>query len=164
MPVCLAFVELRNVVVTSLEEIIGSHRWRTVHPSLWESEMHLRPFLGLILDRSTGAISVESFAIDLEADEWDLLLLRPDDTWDGRKAWADDLLAWSIPSGGARNPIEITIEYLGGPCDPTAPSEETQEALALLNILALGNQDMTAGKTTPAADIVNRLRAKRAAD
>jgi hypothetical protein len=33
-----------------------------------------------------------------------------------------------------------------------------------LNILALGNQDMTAGKTAPAADIVNRLRAKRAAD
>jgi hypothetical protein len=104
--------------MTSLEEIIGSHRWRTVHPSLWESEMHLRPFLGLILDRSTGAISVESFAIDLEADEWVLLLLRPD--WDGRKAWADDLLAWAVPSGGARNPIEITIEYLGGPCDPTA--------------------------------------------
>ena len=83
--------------------------------------MNLRPFLGLILDRSTGAISVESFAVDLEADEWVLLLLRSDDTWDGRKAWADDLLAWAIPSGGARNPIEIPIEYIGGPCDPTAP-------------------------------------------
>ncbi len=127
--------------------------------------MNLRPFLGLILNRSTGAISVESFAIDLEADEWVLLLLRSDDTWDGRKAWADDLLAWAIPSAGAGNPIEIPIGYIGGPCDPTAPScEETQEALALLKILMLGNHDMTAGKTTPAADIVNRVRAKRATD
>jgi hypothetical protein len=150
--------------MTSLEEIIGSHCWRTVHPSLWEPEMHLRPFLGLILDRCTGAISVESFAIDLEADEWVLLLLRSDDTWDGRKAWADDLLAWSIPSGGAKNPVEFPIEYIGGPCDPNALSEETQEALAPLNILALGHQDMAAGKTTPAADTVNRLRAERATD
>lgn len=76
--------------------------------------MNLRPFLGLILDRSTGAISVESFAIDLEADEWVLLLLRSDDPWDGRKARANDLLAWTIPSSGARNPIEIPIEYIGG--------------------------------------------------
>jgi hypothetical protein len=151
--------------MTSLEEMIGSHRWRTVHPSLWEPEMHLRPFLGLILDRSTGAISVENFAIDLEADEWVLLLLRSDDTWDGRKAWADDLLAWSIPSGGARNPIEFPIEYIGGPCDPNAPSsKETQEALALLKILALSNQDMATGKATPAADIVNRLGSKQATD
>jgi hypothetical protein len=111
--------------MTSLEEIIGSHRWRTVHPSLWEPEMNLRPFLGLILDRSTGAISVEAFAIDLEADEWVLLLLRSDDTWDGRKAWADDLLAWAMPSGGMRAPIDIPIVYEAPdgsdsltPCDP----------------------------------------------
>ena len=127
--------------------------------------MNLRPFLGLILDRSTGTISVETFAIDLEADECVLLLLRSDDTWDGRKAGADDLLAWAIPSGGARNPVEIPIEYIGGPCDPTDPSyEETQEALALLKILVLGNQDMALGKVTPAADFVDRLRAKRATD
>lgn len=118
--------------MTSLKEAIGSHRWRTLHPSFWEPELTLRPFLGLFLDRSTGTIRVESFAVDLEADEWILLLLRSDDTWDGRKAWADDLLAWAIPSGGARNPVEIPIEYIGRPCDPTAPSEETQEALALL--------------------------------
>ncbi|WP_262270851.1 hypothetical protein [Microvirga yunnanensis] len=87
--------------------------------------MNLRPFLGLILDRSTGTISVEAFAVDLEADEWILLLLRSDDTWDGRKAWADDLLAWAIPLGGMRTPIDIPIVYEAPdgsdsltPCDP----------------------------------------------
>ena len=42
-----------------------------------------------------------------------------------------------------------------------ASYEETQEALALLKILALGNQDVTAGKIRPVADVVARLRAKR---
>ena len=36
-----------------------------------------------------------------------------------------------------------------------------QETLALLKILALGNQDLAAGKTKPEADIIARLRAKR---
>lgn len=39
--------------------------------------------------------------------------------------------------------------------------EETQEALALLKLLALGKQDVEAGRTEPAADVVARLR-KRA--
>ncbi|NBT75792.1 MAG: antitoxin, Phd family protein, partial [Betaproteobacteria bacterium] len=43
-----------------------------------------------------------------------------------------------------------------------ASFEETQETLALLKILALGNQDMAAGKVKPVADVVARLRAKRA--
>ena len=43
-----------------------------------------------------------------------------------------------------------------------ASYEETQETLALLKILALGNQDVVAGKVKPAADVVARLRAKRA--
>jgi len=43
-----------------------------------------------------------------------------------------------------------------------ASFEETQEALALLKILALGNHDMAAGKVKPVADVVARLRAKRA--
>ena len=43
-----------------------------------------------------------------------------------------------------------------------ASFEETQETLALLKILALGNQDLAAGKVTPVADVVARLRAKRA--
>jgi prevent-host-death family protein len=43
-----------------------------------------------------------------------------------------------------------------------ASFEETQETLAMLKILALGNQDVAAGKVKAAADVVARLRAKRA--
>ena len=43
-----------------------------------------------------------------------------------------------------------------------ASFEETQETLALLKILALGNQDVAADKVKPVADVVARLRAKRA--
>ena len=43
-----------------------------------------------------------------------------------------------------------------------ASFEETQETLALLKILALGNQDVAVGRVKPAADVVARLRAKRA--
>ncbi|MCI3204841.1 MULTISPECIES: type II toxin-antitoxin system Phd/YefM family antitoxin [Pandoraea] len=42
-----------------------------------------------------------------------------------------------------------------------ASYEETQEALALLKLLALGNQDVAAGKVKPVADVVARLRKKR---
>ncbi|MDR0576881.1 MAG: type II toxin-antitoxin system Phd/YefM family antitoxin [Candidatus Accumulibacter sp.] len=38
--------------------------------------------------------------------------------------------------------------------------EETQETLALLKILALGGQDVAAGRVKPAAGVVARLRAK----
>jgi prevent-host-death family protein len=41
--------------------------------------------------------------------------------------------------------------------------EETQETLALLKILALGNQQVASGKLSPAAVVVGRLRAKRVA-
>lgn len=43
-----------------------------------------------------------------------------------------------------------------------ASFEETQETLALLKILALGQQDVEAGQVTPIATVVERLRAKRA--
>ncbi|MHB9137730.1 MAG: type II toxin-antitoxin system Phd/YefM family antitoxin [Acidithiobacillus ferrooxidans] len=43
-----------------------------------------------------------------------------------------------------------------------ASFEETQETMALLKILALGNQDVAAGKAKAVADVVARLRAKRA--
>src|SRR5690606_6083319 len=43
-----------------------------------------------------------------------------------------------------------------------ASYEETQETLALLKILALGNQDVAAGKVKPVADVAARRRAKRA--
>lgn len=42
-----------------------------------------------------------------------------------------------------------------------ASYEETQETLALLKILALGQQDVEAGRLKPVADVVARLRAKR---
>lgn len=45
-----------------------------------------------------------------------------------------------------------------------ASFEETQETLALLKILALGNQDVTAGKVKSVTDVIARLRAKRATD
>ena len=40
--------------------------------------------------------------------------------------------------------------------------EETQETLALLKILALGNAQVEAGKVKPARDVIARLKAKRA--
>ncbi|MHB1880674.1 MAG: type II toxin-antitoxin system Phd/YefM family antitoxin [Acidithiobacillus sp.] len=40
--------------------------------------------------------------------------------------------------------------------------EETQETLSLLKILALGNQQVAAGKVKPVADVVARLRTKHA--
>jgi prevent-host-death family protein len=43
-----------------------------------------------------------------------------------------------------------------------ASYEETQEVLALLKILALGNRQVEAGKVVPAADLVRRLRGKAA--
>lgn len=45
-----------------------------------------------------------------------------------------------------------------------ASFEETQETLALLKILALGSQDVAAGKVKPVADVVARLRAKKASN
>ena len=39
--------------------------------------------------------------------------------------------------------------------------ENTQETLALLKILALGNQEIEAAKLLPAVDAMKRVRAKR---
>jgi prevent-host-death family protein len=44
-----------------------------------------------------------------------------------------------------------------------ASFEETQETLALLKILALGNAEIESGKVKPVAGVVARLRAKQAA-
>lgn len=41
-----------------------------------------------------------------------------------------------------------------------ASYEETQETLALLKILALGNHQIEAGKVKPVGEVVARLRAK----
>lgn len=44
-----------------------------------------------------------------------------------------------------------------------ASFEATQETLVLLKLLALGNRDIDAGRTTPARDVIARLKAKTAA-
>jgi prevent-host-death family protein len=43
-----------------------------------------------------------------------------------------------------------------------ASFEQTQEALALLKLLAIGNQEVEAAKTRPARSIVARLKARAA--
>lgn len=45
-----------------------------------------------------------------------------------------------------------------------ASFEKTQETLALLKILSLGNQDMDAGTIKPVADVIARLRVKKASN
>lgn len=61
-----------------------------------------------------------------------------------------------------REPIVITQNgEAKAVLQDVASFEETQETLALLKILALGNQDMAAGKIKPVAVVVARLRAKR---
>ena len=40
-----------------------------------------------------------------------------------------------------------------------ASFEQTQETLALLKILAIGSQDIEAGRMTPARDVIARLKA-----
>jgi prevent-host-death family protein len=42
-----------------------------------------------------------------------------------------------------------------------ASYEATQETLALLKILALGNREVEEGKVKPVTDVVRRLRAKK---
>ena len=39
--------------------------------------------------------------------------------------------------------------------------EATQESLALLKLLALGNQEVAAGKVKPVGEVVARLKAKK---
>jgi prevent-host-death family protein len=43
-----------------------------------------------------------------------------------------------------------------------ASYESTQETLALLKILALGNREIEEGRVTPVADVMRRLRAGKA--
>jgi prevent-host-death family protein len=44
-----------------------------------------------------------------------------------------------------------------------ASYENTQETLALLKILALGNREIEEGKVTPIADVARRLRTRKTA-
>lgn len=43
-----------------------------------------------------------------------------------------------------------------------ASFEATQETLALLKVLALGNQEVAAGRVRPIVEVVSRLKAKKA--
>jgi len=54
-------------------------------------------------------------------------------------------------NGEAKAVIQDVVSY-----------EETQDILALLKVLALGNQDVEAGRLTPVARVVSRLRARSA--
>ncbi len=54
-------------------------------------------------------------------------------------------------NGEAKAVIQDVVSY-----------EETQETLALLKILALGNREIEEGKVKPIAEVVKRLRAKKA--
>ena len=49
----------------------------------------------------------------------------------------------------------------GKPALAASDYETTQETLALLKILALGNREVEAGKIKPVVDVVRRLRAKK---
>ena len=77
------------------------------------------------------------------------------------KANAAEVLA---QLGQRREPLVITQNgEARAVLQDIASFEETQETLALLKILALGNQDLAAGKVKPLAEVVARLRAKGAA-
>lgn len=45
-----------------------------------------------------------------------------------------------------------------------ASYEETQETMALLKILALGNKQIEQGKVKPVTDVVKRLRGRKVSD
>ena len=66
--------------------------------------------------------------------------------------------------GARRQPLVITQNgEAKAVLQDVVSYEETQETLALLKILALGNRDIEQGKVKPLADVVRRLRAKKAA-
>jgi prevent-host-death family protein len=78
------------------------------------------------------------------------------------KANAAEVLA---QLGQQREPLIITQNgEAKAVLQDVASYEEAQETLALLKILALGTQEVADGKVKPVANVVARLRAKRAAD
>jgi len=56
-------------------------------------------------------------------------------------------------NGEAKAVIQDVVSY-----------EETQETLALLKILALGNQQIADNKVKPIAEVAKRLRARKSSD
>jgi prevent-host-death family protein len=75
------------------------------------------------------------------------------------KANAADVLARLTDQ---REPLVITQNgEAKAVLQDVASYEETQDTLALLKILALGQQDVEAGRVKPVADVVARLRGGR---
>ena len=65
--------------------------------------------------------------------------------------------------GEQREPLVITQNgEAKAVLQDVASYEATQETLALLKVLALGQQDVAAGKVKPLSGVVARLKAKRA--
>ena len=64
-----------------------------------------------------------------------------------------------------REPLVITQNGVAtAVIQDVASFEETQETMALLKILALGNQQIETGKTISARDAFQRIRARKARD
>jgi len=64
--------------------------------------------------------------------------------------------------GEKREPLIITQNgEAKAVMQDVATYEQTQDTLALLKILALGNQEIEEGKVTPAAEVFRRLRETR---
>ena len=76
------------------------------------------------------------------------------------KANAAEILA---TLGEQRGPLVITQNgEAKAVLQDVASYEATQETLALLKVLALGQQEVATGKVKPLSDVVARLKAKKA--
>lgn len=76
------------------------------------------------------------------------------------KANAAEILAML---GEQREPLVITQNgEAKAVLQDVASYEATQETLALLKVLALGQQEVATGKVKPLSDVVARLKAKKA--
>jgi prevent-host-death family protein len=76
------------------------------------------------------------------------------------KANAAEILA---TLGEQREPLVITQNgEAKAVLQDVASYEATQETLALLKVLALGQQEVAAGKVKPLAEVVAQLKAQRA--
>lgn len=78
------------------------------------------------------------------------------------KAHAADVL---LDLAERREPMVITQNgEAKAVVQDVASYEQTQETLALLKLLAIGNRDIEEGRTRPARAVVERLRSKPAGD
>ncbi|MGV3629320.1 MAG: hypothetical protein ACO1PN_16705 [Betaproteobacteria bacterium] len=57
--------------------------------------------------------------------------------------------------------VQIVPDFLSSSADLVYRDEGVKATLALLKILAIGNQDVAAGRLKPTNEVIARLRAKR---